>query len=413
MGNSCSGEHGDMKILYVTPLWSGFKDLLLDGSENAKGMPAFINPLKRLIELGHEVDIVIAESGFSKKELNISVDWLKRTTISFVDWDVKGYKKAISVVKLYSVVNHKLHKNRYDFVYGHGSIGAVANIVANLHGIPCGIRLYGTFLASEINRMSRLRIAIRHPLEYLAFALSKGFLLVTNDGTRGDQVYEYLTNDRAKYKFCFLLNGVSLPEPMLKTQTVLTQFRFPFIVYPARIARWKRQHLAISILKGLHNKGLRMNLYFAGHIADMDYWDEIKEQITNYGLEAYVTYLGTVDKTMLYKLYQNAVAVLSLYEHSNLGNVIIEALCWGALVLSLDDGSLNMIIENGKDAILVHDPSEAVDEIISLYKNEIKSSMIRKLASYKASVIFKDWDSRAEEEVQLIENAVLNKSNKN
>lgn len=408
----CWGVWFDMRILYVTPLWSGFRDILLDGAVNAKGMPAFINPLKRLVEQGHQVDIIIAAADVSEKDLNISVDWLDRTRIVFVDWNIKGYKKVLSILELYSTINHILRENKYDFVYGHGSIGAIANMVANHHGINCGIRLYGTFLASEINRISRLQIAIRHPLEYMAFKLSKNFFLITNDGTKGDQVYNYLTNNRAKYKFCFMLNGVDLPEPMLKNETDLTQFQFPFIIYPARITRWKRQHLAIDILKGLHNNGVPMNLYFAGHITDMDYWSEIEEEIANYGLTSFVSYLGTVDNTVLYSLYQNAVAVLSLYEISNLGNVLIEALSYGAVVLSLNDGSLDTIVENGKNAILVNEPDEAVNQILFLYKNDSKALEIRKSATNKAMEIFKDWESRVGEEIQLIENAVIKEKNK-
>lgn len=398
-----------MRILYVTPLWSGFRDILLDGAINAKGMPAFINPLKRLFELGHKVDIVVAEPGVSEKDLNILVDWLDRTRIIFVDWDTKGYKKALSSFKLYSIINCILKKNEYDFVYGHGSIGAVANMVANLHGIPCGIRLYGTFLASEINRVSRIRIAMRHPLEYIAFKLPKNFLLVTNDGTRGDQVYDCLTNQRAKYKFCFMLNGVDIPKSLADDITIVNQLKSPFIVYPARIARWKRQHLAVDILKGLHDRGLSIHLYFAGHITDLDYWNEIEEKVAEYSLTSFVTYLGTVDNTVLHCLYQKAVAVLSFYELSNLGNVVIEALKYGAVIVSINDGSLNEIVINGENGILVDDPAEAVNQIHFIYENESKALEIRESA-IRASAVFKDWDTRAEEEIQLIENAVIQKS---
>lgn len=401
-----------MRILYVTPLWSGFRDILLDGAKNAKGMPAFINPLKKLVELGHQVDIIITEFGISEKNLNVSSNWLDRTRIIFVNWDMKGYKKILSSIRLCSLVNSILTENKYDFVYGHGSIGSMANIVANLHGIPCGIRLYGTFLASEINRVSNIRIAIRHPLEYLAFKLPKDFLLITNDGTRGDQVYDHLTKHTANYKFYFMLNGVDLPDRIFNgknDEINIEQFKIPFMIYPARIARWKRQHLAIDILRGLHDNRLPIHLYFAGHITDTDYWNEIKNIIADYGLTPFVTYLGTVDNKVLNCLYQNAVVVLSLYELSNLGNVVIEALSSGAVVLSLNDGSLDAIVTNGQNAILVDNSTEAIEQILSIYEDENKSLGIRKSAIEIASGVFKDWDTRAEEEIQLIENAVIKK----
>lgn len=395
-----------MRILYVTPLWSGFRDIIMNRAEINKGMPAFINPLRRLNKFGHEVDLIIVGSGIYEKDLSISVEWLKKSRIILVDWNLNGYNKVLSLLKLFSIVNRTLKENKYDFVYGHGSIGSIANLVANLHGIPCGIRLYGTFLAAEINQTSKIRLALRHPLEYLAFKLAKEFLLITNDGTKGDKVYNYLTNGKANYKFYFMLNGVDLYEHLNEEEVDQFLFKEPYVFYPARIAKWKRQDIALDIVKELHDRGLPMNLYFAGQITDRDYWNEIQDKVNIYGLNSFVTYLGAVDKKMMHYLYKHAVAVLSLYNYANLGNVVIEALMCGSVVLSLNDGSLDNVINNGQNGILVDSPNEAVDKILLLYENYDKSLKIRESARKSACQIFKDWDARAKEEIQIIEKAV-------
>lgn len=397
-----------MKILYVTSLWSGFRDILFEGAKNAKGMPAFINPLKRLVELGHEVDIVVTDSDISNRDLNILVHWLDKSRISLVDWNSKGgVNKCLSMVRVCCVINHKLRSNKYDFVYGHGSIGALANIVAKYHCVPSGIRLYGSFLITEINKFSKMQIAIRHPLEYLVFKLPKDFLLITNDGSKGDEVYNYLTNQQSKYKFYFMLNGVDLPIQVPNQENIsIKQVKSPFILYPARIARWKRQHLALEILKSLHDNGFPINLYFAGHITDLNYWNQIKERIVDYGLESFVTYLGTVDRSVLFNMYKKAMVVMSLYEVSNMGNVVIEALQSGAIVMSLNDGSLQAVIVNGQNGILIDNPHDAVNEIKHLINDNYNINAIRERAEYSASELFKDWTTRAEEEIQLIQDAV-------
>jgi len=240
----------------------------------------------------------------------------------------------------------------------------------------------------------------------MVFKLPKSFLLITNDGTRGDVVYNYFTKNKANYDFYFMLNGVDLPDPSSKSLDVIS-YKSPYLVYPARIARWKRQHLAIDILRRLHDKGLPMNLYLAGHITDIGYWNEIKDNISECGLESFVTYLGTVDRETLYCLYRNAIAVLSLYEHSNLGNVVIEALINGSVVLSFDDGSLGCFIESGVNGILVGSIDEAVEQIDLLCHNMDLLFEIRKSAEFKASRDFKDWSTRVEEEIQLVNSAVM------
>jgi hypothetical protein len=104
---------------------------------------------------------------------------------------------------LYNSISHVLKKERYDFVYGHGSIGSIANLIANKNRIPCAIRLYGTFLANKIYSQSKISIFLHHPLEYLCFIIPKQFLLITNDGTRGDEVYKHLVPSNKSYFLSF------------------------------------------------------------------------------------------------------------------------------------------------------------------------------------------------------------------
>ena len=63
-----------MKILYVTPLWTGLKDILFNGFEEARGMPAFIKPLKELISRGHEVDLFLIHNFKKYPKYNLIID---------------------------------------------------------------------------------------------------------------------------------------------------------------------------------------------------------------------------------------------------------------------------------------------------------------------------------------------------
>ena len=59
VGIPASLARSEMKILYVTYMWSALSDLLLQAGLEARGMPAFIRPLRGLVDRGHEVDLLI------------------------------------------------------------------------------------------------------------------------------------------------------------------------------------------------------------------------------------------------------------------------------------------------------------------------------------------------------------------
>lgn len=396
-------KQASMRILYVTPLWSGLSDLLLKGKLAASGMPAFIQPLKILIELGHKVDFIIA-SPEKHFRLNIQVDWLKNSSFYPEYWNLQGVRRISSVIRLYRRVKHAVSNERYDFIYGHGSQGVIANIVADRMGIPSAQRLYGTFLAQEVLTKHRYYTALKHPLEYLSYQYKKSFLLVTNDGTHGDVVYKHL-NRGNRFKFCFWLNGVnSTSHNDDKCDDKNISFTEKFIFYPARIDSWKRQDLAVEALRYLHDMGHKdVKLYFAGHMNDFDYWGKIKSELARLKLTDAVEYLGPVSKRELYHAYCNAICVLSFYDISNLGNVFIEALEAGAIIVSLKDRSLDDIIMTGKNGFLVNDMKEAAVCINDLICNPLQCVNIANAAKETSQEYFMTWNDRAMKEIEQIE----------
>lgn len=395
-----------MKLLYVTPLWSGFRDVLIDGKTEATGMPSFIRPLKRLIELGHRVDFVIAAP---KVDLEISneVDWLKESVFEFVRWRIGGLERLLSPPRLYRAVAKRLDGGGYDFVYGHGTLGALACDVARHRGVPCGQRLYGVkYFAQRVARHSKFRLALRHPLEYRSFVNRKCFLMITKDGSRGDYVQRQLSPE-PKYRFFHLLNGVDPFAHLPAAPPGLPADPKPFLSYVGRVDPFKQQHLAIELLHELRQAyGHDMRLYLAGHISSTDYWNRLQRLIGEKDLDEHVCYLGTLSQEQLLWLYRKSAAVLSLYEVTNLGNVVIEGLSAGGVVLSFKDGSLDDIIENQVDGVLVDSVAEAARQVNALLHNPARVDSLRIAAKQKAQMIFPSVAERIDREIALIESCL-------
>ncbi len=199
-----------LRILYVTGLWSGLADVLLDGKPPC-GMPAFFRPLRALIEAGHHVDLLV----YSPRggELNLGVEWLKPEQIELLHAPAtSGVRGLWQLDVLYAHTLKRIKQQDYDFIYGQGTMGTLGVIAARRRRVPCGQRLYGIsyfireFTDGLLDWIQQARAFIRHPLHYKAFSLPKDFLLVTNDGTRADHVFSRIGNPHTK--FLFWHNGV-------------------------------------------------------------------------------------------------------------------------------------------------------------------------------------------------------------
>lgn len=291
-----------MKILYVTPVWSGFRDVLFEGSA-PKGMPAFMKPLQALVARGHTVDFLIATA--EEPQVKSTLPWLTPERLTFVRWDTATLGATLrSCRKLYTEAMRMTGAGGYDFVYGHGSVGALGTLAAQRRGIPAGQRLYGTFLVQETvgapTPLRKLALFRRHPLEYLAFSQPKRFLLTTNDGTRGDEVHRWIGS--TQFEWLFWLNGVDFPaETVDVTLPDWFQPDRPFLLYPARLATWKRQDWAVELLHRLENPAVR--LYLLGHANDAEYRERLEALIDLTGFLTIGSFQSHHDRSQWQWLY--------------------------------------------------------------------------------------------------------------
>lgn len=396
-----------MKILYITDCWTGLNELLFHGAPYARGMPAFIYPLHALITQGHNVDLYLIDNQ-DFLPYNIQISWLKPKQIvgSFV-WPKKPLKKITAIARLKKDVSGILQETNYDFVYLHGgTAGVLASVVRSRH-IPCGQRLYGTFMNRTIERQGTLKTRLLNFVETKAFTLPKDFLLVTDDGSKGDLVVKALNKKAPPYDFYFWKNGVDSMPVLTERQMEAQRDRlgiknYPFLFYVARISKWKRQDRAIHILKILKDRGYPFQLYLAGQMLESSYEIELRKQVQSYGLENDVIFMGAVDKDTINFMCKTAIVSFSLYDMCNLGNVFYEMLSAGAVIVSCNDGSLDEFIANQENGFLVDSDEEAADQIENIYNYPEKADIIRKRALQTAEKFLPSWQERVDQEVDLI-----------
>ncbi|MGF1477775.1 MAG: glycosyltransferase family 4 protein [Geminicoccaceae bacterium] len=393
-----------MRILYITKLWLGLEDLIVRGQTEAGGMPSFLRPFEGLVAAGHQVDCIVATDPGTELG-RIEADWLRRTEFTISPWIPGGLKGWLSVRRLRAAVAAALTRARYDFVYGHGAVGAPGLSAAWRAGIACGQRLYGVHgLNKRLDRMPRQALALRSPLLYQTFRAAKSFLLITDDGSQGDRAWQRLGRPDA-FDFHFWRNGVDFGAQTHDGEPIDPGTKFLFM--PARIAAWKRQHHALEMLRELHAKGHDdIHLYVAGGITEADYWDRFQRLRDTYGLGSFVRYLGNLPAPELVPYYKSSVAVLAPYQVASMGNVVIEALAAGGVVAAQESEVLDGVIKDGENGLRIRSPEDAANRLADLLSRPQQIDAMKSHAARSAREIFLPWEERVAREIGLIEKAV-------
>ena len=402
-----------MRILYVTGMCAPIKDILSGKSENEiTGTPAFFHPWHKLVQRGHQVDFVILSNFCS--EPDIVVDWFSEDNIVANIYDpyteVPPYRRIFRRIKrflkLLYFTNKAINETAYDFIYCKSVYeGLAGNIVANLRGIPCGMRSLGTMLYPPVMKYGAIAAAIMNPLEFLTFRLKKEFFLMTDDGTKGDVVYEKLKSRKKLYDFYFWKTGISFAEPDVEACTDIVPDH-DYLFCAARFDPWKRQDRVLGILRRLHSREKYLHLYLAGDITSKVYRQEIQALVHEYGLDDYVHFLGTIRQDELKLLAHHAIANPLMYEYSNLGNVFFESFVIGSVIIGKNDGSLDDYLVDGVSGFLVNDEDEACLVVERLLENREMIDEIRNNTRAVARDKFLSIDERFDMEVALIERTV-------
>lgn len=400
-----------MRILYVAGMGIPLRDILSGKRvEEVTHAPGFFQPWYRLVMRGHQVDFVVTSNFNDYREIN--VDWFSRSNLKANVYDPavelplwrRIPRRLSRLFRLIFHVNRALREQKYDFVICWAFFeGFIGNYLANLHGVPSGMRSMGTLLVPELRARGPIGTALRHPVEFLSFRLRKNFFLMTDDGTNGDELFRAWRPSRHKYDYMFWKTGVQFKTVNDVTAEIDKPIE-PYLFFAARFDPWKRHDLIVEILHNLHERGLRIHLYFAGAIQSQSYYEQVMRLAEDAGVADHVSYLGAInsDQLRLYAYY--ALANIFMYDVSNLGNVFFETYTTGGVIIGKNDGSLDEYIDTGRNGFLIDNPQQAADIVERIISGRYDVAAIRQAAIADSHKRCFSMDERFNAEVALIEN---------
>lgn len=394
-------------ILFITNLhlWS---------LEAGKGGKAFHHTVSAYINGGWNV-YLISTGGSIPEDISSKATVFEEKLSKLAELQERGTKIISVFARFYKmrlmnqffirtsskILNEIDKSNTLIYAYEVEAVYA-AKKIASQFKIPLVTRFQGTTLSNVPNTWKN---SIRRSPHFSALRTTSDLVIMTNDGTQGDQTLSRLGNKSAEIKFW--RNGVDgledfskLDHDFLKRSLELPPDSFVFITV-SRLIGWKRVDLAIHGFSRVADKYPNTYLLVVG---DGPEKENLERLTTSLDLTKRVVFTGSVPQAEVKSFLRCSNVFLSFYDLSNLGNPIMEAMIVGLPLITIDVGDTRKLIQNGENGILI--AANQLDEIPKHLERIIVSRELREHISRGALATarkeFWSWEERMQIEVNLV-----------
>jgi len=303
-----------------------------------------------------------------------------------------------------------LEREPVDLLYAYEVHGALAaRRLRDRWPLPTVARFQGTVmhpaLDSPLDRLRKYE-------EVLALRLPADLYIMTDDGTRGDEVLARL-NPASAPKLRFWRNGLDLdrlrpaePPERAELRRTLDISDDAFVLLTAsRLAAWKRVDRAIAAMPEIGRSVPNALLLIVG---DGEERANLERQARSLGVDGDVRFAGAVAQEEVAGYMQAADAFLALADLSNVGNPLLEAMCCGLPIVAVDAGDTADLIRDGETGrLLASGEAAAVARaVIELVRDEPLRCRVAQGARRLAEERFWTWEARLQAELEEVERLV-------
>ncbi|KUK22615.1 MAG: hypothetical protein XD57_1284 [Thermotoga petrophila] len=244
---------------------------------------------------------------------------------------------------IYSFINWKTLRN-FDAVWGYERMGIIpALLLSRIFKKPLITSFQGVVLYDYLRRYGKCGTLLRIPLDFFSAKVRADLVVITDDGTRGLEVFEKLGHKRENV--LFVPNGICRKE----LEAILTNNQdwenlnvrgkdeLVFVI-AKRLSKSSRIERAVFLANELIKRGMDDFKLFI--IGDGEEYNKLKTFAEMNNLQGNVIFLGALPYQETLKYIQCCDMLWAFHDFSNLTNSVQDALTLGKYVLTLDDGSL-------------------------------------------------------------------------
>lgn len=381
--------------------------------EKGKGAPSFFKTVDAYVNDGWDIILINPDYGVGvTPEMKGVVNYTFKP-IFFPLTKIKG-------LSFFGRILHALHGNLVLFKIAQKLIQnskentclyayevhatKAARKLADKYDLPLVTRFQGTVLHPIKNTfINRLK---KYP-HFGALSTKADITIMTDDGTHGDRVLKNLGNQSNTVKFW--RNGVDIArnhvEDVSKSREIRRKCNLReedrVLLTVSRLASWKRLDRAINAMPSLIKIDSRIHLVIVGDGAEKDKFMDLANQL---GVKEHVFFVGAVEQSEVVDYMAIADIFLSLYDLSNVGNPLLEAMSCGKPIVTLDVGDTSSLIIDGKTGVLLN--AEHLDtlpeRIIQLIEDKKYAEELGANAREFADNEFWSWKDRMDAEISIV-----------
>lgn len=333
------------------------KDIFLSGKKNV-GMPSLYMLLDMYRELGGKGTVFTTEDK-SNVEKSGLVDYVffqplasigKGRVFRFV-WGLIEYfyYNLMYFISAFKILR-KVKENKVIYTTIEFSLSAYL-LSLFFKDLKTIVRFYGVFSSPHLGKKRKMLALYQ---EVIAFKLPADKYIITNDGTSGDSSAAYFKIPEDKV--WFVVNGVSDNMDDVDVKNIRDTYNVKenefFLFCASRLVGWKRVDRIVRAVKDIPG----IKLVIAGDGDMKEYYESISNPKNT-------SFIGFVNNNEVRSIMQSCDLFVSLYDLSNVGNPLLEALWCGQAILTYDSGKTSDFITDGYNGSLVPS-SKNEDEVV-------------------------------------------------
>ena len=266
-------------------------------------------------------------------------------------------------------------------------------------------RIQGVSVLGESHR--KRWFMLRKAESLLSLRARADAYIMTNDGTRGDEVWQYWNSAVTADRLLHIRNGISPELFQAKSDrgAALARFRLDpahlHLLMLSRLDPIKRVDRGLRAMAGLRDSHPQVRLLIVG---DGEQRQELEALAQSLGIGDRVRFLGALDRSGVAGALQCADIFLSLYDFSNCGNPLFEALLCELPIITLDNGATGTVITHGDNGLLlpVGDGDRLDDALRTLVEDSDARDRLRLGARSWAQANLVSWVDRMNREVEWV-----------
>ncbi|MBB4810269.1 glycosyltransferase involved in cell wall biosynthesis [Acinetobacter johnsonii] len=296
----------------------------------------------------------------------------------------------------------KIKSNSYDVIYGYEFHGVLALLLLKpfLKNQKIVTRFQGTFVNEMIEKKQWLRLLFNFDL-LIALRVTADLTIMTDDGTSGDKALRKIRGLNKLGNIKFWSNGVDEIEH--RQWPVRTEEKVK-IVSISRLVGWKRVDRCIKVVEALVERGY-VNFEYE-IIGGGELRHQLESMVDSLGLNSFIRFVGPLSHHKALESLKNSQIFFSMYDSSNVGNPLLEAIRANKLIVTLNNGDTGSWIQHKVNG-LIYSPDgnyyeQAAIDIIETADNiNVRSFILEKLNETEKNRLW-DWSERLGSEESLV-----------